>query len=164
MNKPYSLTVVISLVTLLAACSPTGQDVTHVEMKDLVGLWNSSEAVGMKQDKMYTRITSSGSIIEYDYDGDGVDQGLDCYQVNTGTLKRVDGNHYIVTTDMLVTKQFDVELEWLDAGNALKVYVLDTNDQDGDGDVTETIDSQIWTREADDSILDNEPSCKDQVE
>jgi len=161
MNKPYSFTVLMSLVALLVACSPAGQDVTQVEMKDLVGLWNSSETVGMKQDKMYTRITSSGSIIEYDYDGDSVDQGLDCYQVNTGTLKQVGGNHYIVTTDMLVTKQFDVELEWLDAGNALKVYVLDTNDQDGDGDVAETIDSQIWTREADDSILDNEPSCKD---
>jgi len=161
MNNQYSITLLMPLVILLAACSPAGQDVTRVEMKDLVGLWNSSETVGMKQDKMYTRITSSGSIIEYDYDGDAVDQGLDCYQVNTGTLKQVEGNHYIVTTDMLVTEQFDVELEWLDAGHALKVYVLDSNDQDGDGDTTETIGSQIWTREADDSILDNEPSCKD---
>jgi len=161
MSQLYSVAAIISVSMMVTACAPSGQDVTQVEMKDLVGLWNSSETVGMKPDKMYTRISSSGSIIEYDYDGDAVDQGLDCYQVNTGTLKQVDGNHYLVTTDMLVTKQFDVELEWLDAGNALTVYVLDTNDHDGDGDKTETIDSQIWTREADDSILDNEPSCKD---
>ena len=41
-------------------------------MSDLIGLWNSSENNGVKTDVIYTRVTSGGSIIEYDFDGDEV--------------------------------------------------------------------------------------------
>ena len=109
---------------------------------------------------MYTRISSAGGIIEYDYDGDEVDQGLSCYQIDTGHVKALQGSRFLVTTDMHASAQFEVELELLDAGNALKIYFIDSNDIDGDGDRAETYESQIWTRESDATILNNEPTCK----
>jgi len=102
---------------------------------------------------IYTRVTSEGAVIEYDFDGDEVDDGLMCYQVVTGTVSNITANRFLVTTDMHAGKQFEVELELLDAGNALKIYFLDSNDP------ARTIKSQIWTRVADDSLLDKEPSC-----
>ena len=145
---------------LLASCSPPSGDANRAVMSDLVGLWNSSEIILNKTDIMYTRISSAGGIIEYDFDGDDVDQGLSCYQIDTGHVKPLQGSRFLVTTDMHANTQFEVELELLDAGNALKIYFIDSNDIDGDGDRTETYESQIWTRESDAAILNNEPTCK----
>jgi len=141
----------VSLLTL--SCSPTNDGVT-VSLDDLVGLWNSSENVDGKIDTIYTRVTSDGAIIEYDFDGDDVDQGLSCYQVVTGSVKAMSGNRFMVDVDMHENKQFEVELELLDAGQALKIYFMDKETP------TKTLKSQIWTRESDPSILDKEPSCK----
>lgn len=145
---------------LLVSCSPPSGDDSRAEMSDLVGLWNSSEIIKNKTDIMYTHISSAGGIIEYDYDGDEVDKGLNCYQIDTGHVKPLQGSRFLVTTDMHANTQFEVELELLDAGNALKIYFIDSNDIDGDGDRAETYESQIWTRESDSSILENEPACK----
>jgi hypothetical protein len=109
---------------------------------------------------MYTRISSNGDIIEYDFDGDEVDKGLNCYQINSGSLKYIDANRFLIMTDMRANKQFEVELELLDDGHALKIYFLDSDDLDGDSDRSETLRSQIWTRMPDDSVLENEPSCR----
>jgi hypothetical protein len=141
----------VSLLTL--SCSPTDDD-GAVHFDDLVGLWNSSENVDGKIDTIYTRVTSDGAIIEYDFDGDDVDQGLNCYQVVTGSVKALSGNRFMVDVDMHESKQFEVELELLDAGQALKIYFMDKETP------TKTLKSQIWTRESDASILDKEPSCK----
>jgi len=138
----------------ISACSPTGSNSTQVEMSDLIGLWNSSENTGAKTDVIYTRITSDGSIIEYDFDGDEVDNGLQCYQIDSGLVEKIGANRFLVTADMHVNKQFEVELELLDAGNALKVYFSDPDD------ASITLKSQIWTRVADETLLDNEPSCR----
>ena len=139
----------------MIACSQKGTDPTKVELPDLVGLWDSSENKRSGTDLIYTRITSEGAIIEYDFDGDEVDAGLKCYQVDTGSLSVVTANRFLVTTDMHAGQNFEVELEWLDAGNALKVYFIDESDP-------KTITkSQIWTRVADGSMLDEEPSCRD---
>ena len=148
------------LSVFLTACSPPSSDPTKVDLVDLVGLWNSSEKVGLKTDIVYTRVSSDGAIIEYDYDGDDVDQGLSCYQIDSGHIKQLQGNRFLVTADMHAIEQFEVELELLDAGNALKIYFIDSNDIDTDGDRTETYKSQIWTRESDATILDEEPSCQ----
>ena len=145
---------ILILVSVLAtACSPTGGDSTPVKMSDLIGLWNSSENKGAKIDLIYTRVTSDGSIIEYDFDGDEVDNGLKCYQIDSGFVKNTGTNRFLITADMHANKQFDVELELLDAGNALKVYFLDPDD------ASITLESQIWTRVADETLLDDEPSC-----
>ena len=149
--KPFLL---ISATVMIIACSPMGSDPTQVELPDLVGLWDSSENKGAKTDLIYTRVTSEGAIIEYDFDGDEVDAGLKCYQVDTGSLSNITANRFLVTTDMHAGKKFEVEIELLDAGNALKIYFLDENDPG------KTLQSQIWTRVADESLLDDEPSCK----
>lgn len=141
-------------VLLITACSPPGGETTRVELSDLAGLWNSSESHGAKTDLLYTRITRDGGIIEYDYDGDEVDQGLNCYQIESGWIKPVDGSRFLVAADMYTGEQFEVELELLDNGHALKVYFMDSENP------AKTIKSQIWTREADASLLDSEPSCK----
>lgn len=148
------------LVLLAVACSPTGSDPTKVEMSDLVGLWDSSENNNTQKDVIYTRITSNGGIIEYDYDGDDVDQGLSCYQIDSGSIRQIADNLYLVKADMHASEPYEVELELLDNGYALKVYFLDSSDRDSDGDRSETLESQIWTRVRDESLLDKEPSCK----
>lgn len=154
MSPVINVLLLVLVLNLTIACSPTGYDPTHVGMSDLAGLWDSSEKSGSKTDVIYTRVTSSGAVIEYDFDGDAVDQGLKCYIVDTGALKNIVANRYLVTTDMHAGKQFEVEFELLDAGHALKVYYLDADDP------AKTIDSQIWTRVADESLLDAEPSCR----
>lgn len=155
--KLYLLTFMLVLNT---ACSPTGNGSGHVAMPDLTGLWNSSESSGAQMDVMYTRITSNGDIIEYDFDGDAADKGLNCYQIDSGSIKHIVDNRFLIIAEMHENKQYEVEMELLDNGYALKVYFLDSDDKDSDGDRSETIKSQIWTRERDETLLDKEPSCK----
>ncbi len=146
--------LLLAAAMLMVACTPMGSDPAQVELSDLAGLWDSSENNGAKKDLIYTRVSSAGAIIEYDFDGDEVDAGLKCYQVDTGAISKIVDNRFLVTTDMHADKKFEVELEWLDAGNALKVYFIDENDPE------KITSSQIWTRVADESILDDEPSCR----
>ncbi len=146
--------LVFLMMISISACSPTGSNSTQVEMSDLIGLWNSSENKGAKTDVIYTRVTSDGAIVEYDFDGDEVDNGLPCYQIDSGSVKKIGANRFLVTADMHVKEQFEVELELLDAGNALKVYFPDPDEP------SITLKSQIWTRVADEALLDNEPSCR----
>jgi len=148
---------IFTIVCLMASCSPTDSNPTRVAMSDLVGLWDSSVTNNSQKDVMYTRISSDGGIIEYDFDGDEADQGLNCYLIDTGSIRPIDKNRFLVTAEMHANKQYEVELELLDNGHALKVYFLDT---DHDTDREETVKSQIWTRVSDDSLLENEPSCK----
>lgn len=150
----------ILLIFLAAGCSPSGSDPTKVELSDLVGLWDSSVNHGPLVDVMYTRISANGDIIEYDFDGDEADQGLDCYLIDSGSIKLIEKNRFLVTAEMHANRQYEVELEMLDNGYALKVYFLDTEDQDNDGDRDETVSSQIWTRVSDESLLAKEPSCR----
>jgi len=141
------------LLGAISACTPSATDPTKIEISDLVGLWNSSENKAGKSDVSYTRISSDGSIIEYDYDGDEVDAGLDCYHIISGSLKKLEANRFQVTADMYENTQFDVELELLDAGYALKIYFMDAEAP------LKILKSQIWTRVANNKLLDNEPSC-----
>lgn len=145
---------IILILLSISACSQTGSDPTRVELSNLVGLWDSSEKEGAKTDVIYTRVTSDGAIIEYDFDGDDVDNGLKCYQIDTGHLKNVTANRFRIVADMHANEQFEVEFELLDAGHALKIYFLDKNDP------AKTLKSQIWTRVADETFLDSEPSCR----
>jgi len=141
----------IVLPLLTASCSSNQSD--SISVNELVGLWNSSENVNGKADVIYTRVNSDGSIIEYDFDGDDVDKGLNCYQIVTGSFTALSGNRFLIDVDMHDNKQFEVELEILDAGHALKIYFM------GKETPSKTLKSQIWTRESDTSILDSEPSC-----
>ena len=146
--------LVFLIMISISACSPTGNNSARVEISDLIGLWNSSEIIGAKTDVIYTRVSSDGSIIEYDFDGDEVDNGLQCYQIVSGSVNNIGANRFLVMVDMHANKQFEVELELLDAGNALKIVFLDADDP------SIAIKSQIWTRVADETLLDDEPSCR----
>lgn len=152
----YRYIVFLSMLLTVMACSPGGYDSTDIKMDDIIGLWNSSE----NDDVMYTRIAANGDILEYDYDGDDVDQGLSCYQIESGSIKHIEANRFLVMTDMHDNKQFEIELELLDAGHALKVYFLSGDDTAGENNSTKVSRSQIWTRESDISKLDQEPSCR----
>lgn len=147
-SKNLTLTAVLAIAISLAACSPSSP--TEVTLSEISGLWNSSEKTAAGEDIIYTRIASNGDIIEYDYDGDEADKGLDCYQVNTGTARPLGNNRFLVDADMYKDVDFEVELEILDAGNALKIYFMDDSD---------TLRSQIWTRVGDQTLLDSEPTC-----
>lgn len=146
--------LVFLIMISISACSPTGSNSKQVEISDLIGLWNSSENAGAKIDVIYTRVTSDGSIIEYDFDGDEADHGLKCYQVDSGSVKNIGANRFLVTADMHANKRFEVEMELLDAGNALQIVFFDPDDP------SIIVKSQIWTRVADEALLDNEPSCR----
>jgi len=152
--------IIFLFIAVLMSCSQSGNDANNVQLEDLVGLWNSSE----NTDLMYTRISSNGDIVEYDFDGDNTDQGLNCYQVETGSIKYLSDNRFMVTTDMHAIKAFEVELEILDAGHALKIYFLDSTAEHEPGAPMAIKSSQIWTRVADSSVLEVEPSCKLNVE
>ena len=145
--------LVFLIMISISACSPTGSNSRQVEISDLTGLWNSSENAGAKIDVIYTRVTSDGSIIEYDYDGDEADDGLKCYQVDSGSVKNIGANRFLVTAELHANKQFEVEMELLDAGNALKIVFLDPDDP------SIILKSQTWTRVANEALLDDEPSC-----
>ncbi len=152
-GKLYRCLLVLG-VLLMSACSQSGNGSNQVEIEHLIGLWNSSENKSGKSDIIYTRISSDSTIVEYDFDGDAFDQGLECYQVNTGSLKAVGANRFLVKADMHNDKQFMVELELLDAGHALIINFL------GEKKPRIILKSQIWTKMADDNFLENEPSCR----
>jgi hypothetical protein len=159
-NNQLRQVAILTIVCLTASCSPTGSDPALVTMSDLVGLWDSSVTHDSQKDIMYTRITSNGGIIEYDFDGDEADKGLNCYLIDSGSVKPIEKNRYLVTAEMHANKQYEVELELLDHDQALKINFLDSDDLDHDADREETVKSQIWTRVPDESFLEKEPSCK----
>ena len=176
-NPVFKNVMLVLLILAMFGCSSNENETTkntQVTISNLVGLWNSSEKNGAKTDVMYTRISSTGDIIEYDFDGDEVDKGLNCYHINSGKIIPIKNNIFTITTDMHKGQTFEVELELLDAGHALKIVFLKelvsknrTASKDGLGaaDVdtgkrqVESISSQRWTRMRNSSVLQNEPSC-----
>lgn len=165
------------LISAMLGCSSSENESmqnSQLKISNLVGLWNSSEKKGVKTDVMYTRISSTGDIIEYDFDGDEVDQGLNCYHINSGKIIPIKDNRFTITTDMHNGQTFEVELELLDAGHALQIVFLkefaskdravtnrdlDTAGVDAGERQVKPMSSQIWTRMRNSSVLANEPSC-----
>ncbi len=184
--KPVFKNCILALLlTTMFGCSSNDDNSVQknqVTISNLVGLWNSSEKHGAKTDVIYTRISSTGDIIEYDFDGDEVDQGLNCYHINSGKIMPNKNNFFTITADMHQDQMFEVELELLDAGHALKIY-FSTENVSGDNSGTvlknfataspdsekdamdngmhpaKSMSSQIWTRMRNSSVLQNEPSC-----
>jgi hypothetical protein len=177
--KSYILAL---LLTTMFGCSSNDNESmqeNRLTVSNLVGLWNSSEKHGAKTDVMYTRISSTGDIIEYDFDGDEVDQGLNCYHINSGKVVPIKDNLFTITADMHNGQTFEVELELLDAGHALQITFLKgagskggvlsgrdlvEGNHPGEGAEARTEEgaaasSQIWTRMRNSSVLENEPSC-----
>lgn len=75
---------------------PTG---TSPELQAIAGLWNNSVAQsdGGAIDVFYLEITAAGAWNNFDYRGDNVDQGANCYVLNTGQISSRSGSAYRVT-------------------------------------------------------------------
>ncbi len=164
LKQSFFLITGVCSVVLVSACSP---DCCHQEkpLSKYAGLWDSSVRKAEGVDRIYTRIATNGDTIEYDFDGDSVDKGLDCYTVETGSIQQDTDNYFIVKADMHEHVEFKVALRLLDAGKQLKVTYLQPVST-GSGDFAGSSSAgfvpyaQVWTRVVDDRFSQNEPSCK----
>ena len=69
------------------------------ELAAISGLWNNSlaEEDSGDIDVFYLEITATGLWNNYDYRGDNVDLGANCYLVSTGQVSSLGGTNYRVT-------------------------------------------------------------------
>jgi hypothetical protein len=88
------------ILLLLAACGggssgSGGQDVTS--LSQLAGVWDYSEG---GNDVWYIYFDQNGNVSDYDYQGDTVDNGADCYDadVNWDTITHISGNTFRSTS------------------------------------------------------------------
>jgi hypothetical protein len=97
--------------------SDSSRDVTSIS--GLAGVWDYSEGT---DDVYYIYIDQSGNLSEYDYQGDTVDNGADCYlaNINATTISHVSGNTFLSSSTGM---QFTAVI---DSNGALV-----TNDADG---------------------------------
>jgi hypothetical protein len=100
MLQKFNRLIFTSLISLLlAACggggSSGGQDVTS--LSQLAGVWDFSEGTN---DVWYIYFDQNGNVSDYDYQGDTVDNGADCYKadVNWDTITHVSGNTFRSTS------------------------------------------------------------------
>lgn len=125
---------------------------------DFVGLWNSSISTETGEDIIYTRIMRNGDIVEYDFDGDSVDKGLDCYSVETGSLHPLTQHTFVIRADMHEHIEFAISLKLTDNGQALELRRLEPMHEKS----VDTFERppETWHRVRDDLFLSNEPSCQ----
>lgn len=165
MKAYFSIAAVAVLVYDLTACAVPvccgpEKDVFDKDrvVDSYVGLWNSSTTNTQGEDIIYTRISRNGDIIEYDFDGDDIDKGLDCYTVETGSLLHRGASNFVIRADMHENLEFAISLSLIDNGQTLEVFHLEPVN----GKAASTFEpySEIWHRVLDDSFLNNEPSCQ----
>lgn len=94
----------------LTACDSGGDDKSSAK-----GLWELQGA-----DRLYIEIKSS-EVVTYDYLGDSVDNGPDCYLIESADLEDVDGDEYTIDGETAtVTVDDDVLTIRPDGGTATK--------------------------------------------
>jgi len=164
MKTFFSMAVMGILVCSLTACvapaccGPEDEEVDSVgKIEDFVGLWNSSTNSEAGEDIIYTRIMHNGDIIEYDFDGDSIDKGMDCYTVETGYLYQLFENVFMVEVDMHQDIHFKIALKLLNQGRQLEVYHLQPIADNSDASFTPY--AEIWRRVDNDIFLNEEPTC-----
>lgn len=156
MRQRFILLFVFLVVSLQIACAPVccKNPSPQNSFDKYSGLWDSSVIRGDKTDVMYTRITANGDIVEYDYDGDAVDKGLDCYTVETGQLISQAANTFRVSVDMHKNKVLNIRLTLLDDKQRLQVEFLVIKNEE-----ISVTRREIWKRVEDKTFLDTEPTC-----
>jgi hypothetical protein len=93
---------------------------SDLTLADLVGVWDS----GFGDDEIYTVFKSDGTYVDYDYMGDSVDMGQNCYEVEESTITDLGNGQFRIGNDRFGTFYF--------AGNSLAfeapeaIYFLDT--------------------------------------
>lgn len=72
---------------------------SDVTLDDIVGVWDS----GFGNDELYTVIKSNGTYIDYDYLGDSVDMGENCYEKDEGTIQDYGNGQFLLDNVRLGT-------------------------------------------------------------
>lgn len=75
---------------------------SNVTLSDVVGIWDS----GVGNDEVYSVIKSDGSLIDYDYQGDSVDMGDNCYVKDEGTIQDMGNGQFLLNNVRLGTFSF----------------------------------------------------------
>ena len=106
----------------------------------IAGLWNISEEeffLGESEgiDVVYVDIGADGNATYYDYQQDEVDMGDNCYEIESGIVRFLGNNTYAVDPDTIDA----IEATIVRNGNTLDVSYVDVNDDNENGDVTETL-------------------------
>lgn len=63
---------------------------SNVTLPDMVGVWDSS----FGNDENYTKFEAGGSYVDFDYQGDAVDMGQNCYEVSSGTIEDLGNGRF----------------------------------------------------------------------
>ena len=121
--KNQSVTVLIVAFfcwVVLFGCATSDSDDSQGSASStsgIVGLWDASTTINGLLNVGYTRLSSSGETIYYDYLGDDYDKAFsdwgDCYMIQrerTPTYSRVSGNTYKVRMPVRMTYSYDGEL------------------------------------------------------
>lgn len=136
------LASVAALTEALAGCGGGGGDGDATARRTgLAGLYAYPEAV-TGGDEAYLEIDGEGGAIFWDYLGDAVDRGPNCfYRVELFRLVPLGGDEYAAERE-------GERLEGTgtlrrDGEGGLLVSGIDTGDADGDGDVTEVLEERL---------------------
>ena len=101
-------------MSLLTGCIELEEDEDDEEDADIAGVWDLTYTdPDDGQDVMYIHISASGSITLYDYYGDELDNGENCYDViPLGSITRSSENEFTFSwQDSTTTYTSNVEIE-----------------------------------------------------
>jgi hypothetical protein len=73
-----------------------------VTLADITGVWDS----GVGDDEVYTVLKADGTYISYDYMGDAVDMGANCYDVETDSITDLGSGQFRLGEDRFGTFYF----------------------------------------------------------
>lgn len=115
------------------------------DISTIAGLYDASEVDGTGTDVFYVQITTSGSVIGYDYQQDDVDSSDNCYLIGSGeSAYRATGNSTF-TNVQHVDADINCEIRLVEdilitrSNSMLTIEGPDFDDDDGDGDTTERV-------------------------
>ena len=138
----------------LAGCGGSSCCLAPVSIPaNIRGWWDSSLDTPRGRDVIYTHISREGGFIQYDYDGDAVNRGLDCFTVQTGRLLPAEQNTWLVQPDTASAPVFFLRLAPASDGHGMRVEFLDGRSRQ------RVLRTQQWRRLRDTRVVENEPAC-----
>ena len=81
------------------ACGSSDDNGSDASLSDLLGVWDVSTTYPEGTDEWYIVIKPSGIIVNYDYMGDTIDNGPNCYEQFDYTLVDLGGGAFVLTDD-----------------------------------------------------------------
>ena len=131
-----------------AGCGSGGSSGDADGTASIAGLWDFSHVdPDFGEDVFYRRIDADGTLTDIDFQDDEFDGGGNCYLVEQdGVLVSTGGNRYEFRDEFgnVATDDFGNAFEAVTIvrrGDSLVITSVGSDDEDGDGDVTDTITS-----------------------